>query len=63
MKYFHKTVTPRPPYCFYEILIQILPLILGYLLFLNKKYETELTPLPVLKLYHKITVFFKGLLP
>ena len=27
---------PPPPYCIYEILIQISPLILGYLLFLNK---------------------------
>ena len=38
---------PSPPYCFYEILIHILPLILGYLLFLNKRYEIRLTSRPV----------------
>ena len=47
MKYFHKTVPPPPPYCIYEILIQISPLILGHLLFLNKRYEIRLTPPPV----------------
>ena len=40
---------PAPPYCIYEILFQILPLILGYLLFLNKRYEIRLTPAPFAK--------------
>ena len=38
MKYFPKTVTP---YCFYKILIQIFPLILGQLLFLNKSFGSS----------------------
>ena len=51
---------PPPPYCFYEILILILPLILGYLLFLNKRYEIQLTPPPRLWNYFiKFRYFLK----
>ena len=55
---------PPPPYCIYEILIQILPLILGYLLFLNKRYEIRLTPPPRLWNYFiKFRYFFNDGFP
>ena len=55
---------PSPPYCFYEILIPILPLILGYLLFLNKRYEIRLTPPPRLWNYFiKFRYFFNDGFP
>ena len=46
MKEFHKTVTPPPLYCFYEILIQKFDRISGTYVFLKKRYEIRLTPLP-----------------
>ena len=42
MKTFHEMVTP--PYCFYEILIQKFDRISGTYVFLNKRYEIQLTP-------------------
>ena len=61
MKKFHKMGTP-PPYCFYEILIQKFDRISGTYVFLNKRYEIRLTP-PFVKIFHKIPLFFKGMLP
>ena len=46
MKKFQKTVTPSPLYCFYEILIQKFDRISGTYVFLNNRYEIQLTPPP-----------------
>ena len=59
MKYFPKTVNP---YCFYKILIQIFPLILGHLLFLNKRYEIPLTHSIWCDAFHSLILSREGLI-
>ena len=58
MKKFHKTVTPTPPES-----IQKVDCISGTYVFLNKRYEIQLTPPPFVKFFHKIPLFLKECFP